>query len=184
MLLLLPLLVVLCRSLSRFWRSAFPLTPCSLSAELETEGAAAQPAKVDAPAATTNTQAPVSTWPSSEKPRLSDSTPVPPPTSSDTEPDSEKVLPAATTTAGGTPPDSGPKAPIEDAQERRRKRRTLVIHTRLAKFCTWLLLLGFVIFPGTFSRQSDSGTGTGSTTLDEIANLPLYVPSFSLCFYR
>ena len=62
-----------------------------------------------------------------------------------------------------------------------------MMHTRLAKIFTWLLLLAFVILPGTFSRaQNNQGPavqpgeppparGTATKVIDEIANLPLYV---------
>lgn len=149
-------------------------------------------AKVEAPAAptpvTANSQAaPVS----SEKP------PLPPADSTPTAgtPDPEKSQdPTVPTTTAGVPAEPGSRVP--DAQERRRKRRLLIIHTRLARFFTWILLLGFVILPSTFTRdqghqadddQNPTGSETGGESLTDsainhIANLGLYVPSFLYSF--
>jgi len=139
--------------------------------------------KVEPSAPVTNSQAPPP--PSSEKPPLppSDSTPA------TATPDPEKHEGQDPTTTAGTPAEPGSRVP--DAQERYRKRRLLIIHTRLARFFTWILLLGFVILPSTFTRAqadnqnpSSSGSGTvGSdlthSAINHIANLSLYVP-FSL----
>jgi hypothetical protein len=75
---------------------------------------------------------------------------------------------------------------VPDAQERRRKKRLLIIHTRLARFFTWILLLGFVILPGTLTREGQQNPSTSSETdgsnlthsaINHIANLGLYVLS-------
>ena len=61
--------------------------------------------------------------------------------------------------------------------QRRRKRRLLLIHTRLARFFTWILLLGFIILSSTLTRgensggnrdnqNSSSGSGTGGSESD------------------
>jgi hypothetical protein len=131
----------------------------------QAQGATAQPPKVEASAVTTNTQAP---------------TPAPAATSSDAEPVSEKAQLAAAEAAAAAPP-AAPvgyaPASLEDQErdERRRRHKTklLIIHTRIAKFVTWLLLLGFVILPGTFKNNKDN-TGNG------VKNISLYVPFFSL----
>jgi len=110
---------------------------------------------------------------------------------SDQGPDPEKVRePEATTTAGG------PVDPNTSETERRRefeRKRTLIIHTRFAKFFTWILLLAFVILPGTFSRvqnnqanNQDSSTNpqkesTATKVIDEIANLPLLAIGYVCC---
>jgi len=59
------------------------------------------------------------------------------------DPELEKVTEPEPTTAEG--------API-DRQLTLRRRRALIVDTRLARFFTWLLLLGFVIVPGTFNK--------------------------------
>jgi hypothetical protein len=119
------------------------------------------------------------------------------PVSTDTEPNPEKVPledpPANTTTTGGTPADTGPEAAVDDVQERRRKLKVFIIHTRLARFFSWLLLLSFVILPGTFKETGEGSTCTvDSKTGDPIyhpdtgksvENSPLYVPSFSESSY-
>jgi len=64
----------------------------------------------------------------------------------DTDPELEKVTETEPTTAAGG-------GPI-DQQLMLRRRRALIVDTRLAKFFTWLLLLGFVIVPGTFNKNS------------------------------
>ena len=129
----------------------------------QAQGATAQPPKVEASAVTTNTQAP---------------TPAPAATSSDAEPVSEKAQLAAAEAAAAAPP-AAPvgyaPASLEDQErdERRRRRKTklLIIHTRIAKFVTWLLLLGFVILPSTFKNNKGDGNGA--------KNISLYVPFFS-----
>ena len=100
---------------------------------------------------------------------------------SDQGPDPEKVREPEPVTTAGEPADPG-TSETERKQEFER-RRTLIIHTRLAKFFTWILLLAFVILPGTFSRvQTNEANGTtppdgsaASKVIDEIAHLPLYV---------
>lgn len=53
------------------------------------------------------------------------------------------------------------------------------LHNILASFFTWILLAGFVLFPGTFtSLQEANGEGLGSigsAILGSVAHLPLYV---------
>ena len=135
-------------------------------------GVAAQPAIVETPAAATTYQAPASAPTSSEKPPLppSDSTPAPLDTKLDPDADddidedgdpADPVDPALTMTG---PAGSFPRVPDEGL--RRRRARLMIIHTRLAKFFTWILLLGFVILPGTFNHDA------------KIKDVPLYVLSF------
>lgn len=135
-------------------------------------------AKVEASAPVRNSQvAPVlvSTRLSSEKLPIvqSDSTPAP------TTSDPEKGGQDATTAGVPVPAELGPRVP--DLQERVRKRRLLIIHTRLARVFTWILLLGFVILPSTFSRNPGENNRFG---LNHIFNTSLYVPFlfFSLVY--
>ncbi len=60
----------------------------------------------------------------------------------------EPEEPEPTTTGG--PPESGASA-INRQLEFRRK-RALKIHTRLARFFTWILLFAFVLLPSTFEK--------------------------------
>ncbi|KAI0292735.1 hypothetical protein BC826DRAFT_1017832 [Russula brevipes] len=58
----------------------------------------------------------------------------------------------------GGPVDPGTDEPdpvLEEIAEETR-RRTLIVHLRLAKFFNWLLLLAFVILPGTFSKENEA----------------------------
>jgi len=62
------------------------------------------------------------------------------------------------------------------------------VHNILANFFTWILLAGFVIFPGTFtslqSFENDSsipGDATLSTIINSIKNLPLLVIAGVCC---
>ncbi|KAH9965338.1 hypothetical protein BC827DRAFT_1374566 [Russula dissimulans] len=80
----------------------------------------------------------------------------------DTDPELEKVTETERTTAAGG-------API-DRQLMLRRKKALHVDTRLARFFTWLLLLGFVVVPGTFSK--DSGT---------LRNLPLLPVAYVCC---
>jgi hypothetical protein len=82
-------------------------------------------------------------------------------------------LEPSTTTRG---PAEQPASSATNRQLELQRRRALIIHTRLAQFFTWILLLGFVILPGTFSRVQGGGSGNG--LIDQIANLPLYVLPF------
>ncbi|KAF8483425.1 hypothetical protein DFH94DRAFT_679960 [Russula ochroleuca] len=161
----------------------------------QAQGAAAQPARVEATAATTNTQAPVST---SEKspPPPSGSTPVPAATNSNTEPDPEKVQLAA---AAGPPTPAIPEyvpgaldTRERDERRRLRQKKLLIIHTRIARFFTWLLLLGFVILPSTFSRNDqgqtsctcpDSGSSSGNHRgKNHVFNVSLLPLGYVCCF--
>jgi hypothetical protein len=173
------LMVVLYQTLSRFWQSDFPLTRQPFPAEQEKQpvnnGATAK-VEVSAPV-TKSQEAPVS----SEKPPLpaSDSTPAP------TTPDPEKEGQDSTvpTTTAGVPAEPGSRVP--DAQERRRRRRLLIVHTRLARFFTWILLLGFVILPSTLTRDQGDTGGSDSLAheaINHIANLGLYVSFRSFLF--
>jgi hypothetical protein len=136
-------------------------TDTSLFVEQNKQPVSSTP-QVEASAVTTNTQAP---------------TPAPAATNSDTEPDPEKAQLAAAdaAAAAAAAPPAGPVeyAPgtLEDQDRDERRRRLqaklLIVHTRIAKFVTWLLLLGFVILPGTFK---DNG----------VKNISLYVPFSSL----
>lgn len=69
------------------------------------------------------------------------------------------------TETAAAPATATPRVP--DAKERMRRRRLLVVHTRFAKFFSWILLLGFVILPSTFTRPqdgNDQSTSSSSTT--------------------
>lgn len=180
-------MVVLYQTLSRFWQSDFPLTPQPLCFSAEQEK---QPGNGNGATAKVEDSAPVTKSPpeavppvSSEKPPLPPSDSTPASTTPDPEKRQDSTIPTAT---AGVPAEPGPRVP--DAQERRRKRRLLIIHTRLARFFTWILLLGFVILPSTLTRddQQNPPTGSGSALAHEaknhIANLGLYVPSLSLFF--
>jgi len=70
----------------------------------------------------------------------------------------EPEEPEPTTTGG--PPESGTSA-INRQLEFRRK-RALKIHTRLARFFTWLLLFGFVLLPSTFGKLAPGNSAEGS----------------------
>jgi len=61
----------------------------------------------------------------------------------------------------GGPVDPGIDEPDPVSEETRR--RTLIVHLRLAKFFNWLLLVAFVILPGTFSREKDSKDSNSGT---------------------
>lgn len=46
----------------------------------------------------------------------------------------------------------------------------------MASFFTWILLAGFVLFPGTFtSLQQQQLGGVGAQVLDVVSNIPLYI---------
>jgi hypothetical protein len=78
----------------------------------------------------------------------------------------EPEEPEPTTTGG--PPESGASA-INRQLEFRRK-RALKIHTRLARFFTWILLFGFVLLPSTFEKIAPSGKGSANATATATAN--------------
>jgi hypothetical protein len=85
----------------------------------------------------------------------------------------------------GGPVDPGTDEPDPVSEETRR--RTLIVHLRLAKFFSWLLLLAFVILPGTFSREQQDSKGEKSTK--NVSAGALYVPSsfpfdFALLIYH
>jgi len=88
----------------------------------------------------------------SEKPPLSPSDSAPGTTTPDPENGQDPTVPTTTAPAGAPAlPDLG----VTDAQVRERalKRKKLdVIHTRLARLFTWILLLAFVILPGAYSK--------------------------------
>jgi hypothetical protein len=52
-------------------------------------------------------------------------------------------------------------------------------HNLLAAFFTWILLAGFVLFPGTFNSlknaQGDSTSPIGQHVLDVVSHVPLWV---------
>jgi hypothetical protein len=135
-------------------------------------------AKVEASGAPVTKSQPEAAPPvSSEKP------PLPPPDSTPaaTTPDPEKRQDSTVPTAtAGVPAEPGPRVP--DAQERARKKRLLIIHTRLARFFTWILLLGFVILPSTLTKD---GKQTGSDLADRarnrVANLGLFAIGYICC---
>ncbi|GLB41047.1 hypothetical protein LshimejAT787_0902620 [Lyophyllum shimeji] len=60
------------------------------------------------------------------------------------------------------------------------------LHNMLASFFTWILLAGFVLFPGTFTSLRNSQAGIGSSevgkhVLDAVAHVPLFVIAFLCC---
>jgi hypothetical protein len=140
-------LPVLRTNSSLHWSDRSDPTPDSQAAlpEKQPETKPTEKTEDSAVAPATNVQAP---------PTNVDSTQGP-----DTDPELEKVTETERTTAAGG-------API-DRQLMLRRKKALHVDTRLARFFTWLLLLGFVVVPGTFSKNS----GT-------LRNLPLYVPCF------
>jgi len=96
------------------------------------------------PAPATDSQAPVSTLPRSDEKAPLTTSP-----DSGPEPVNEKATPTMTT---GGPPEPGTSAfnrQLDSEFEHRRLQK----HTRLARFFTWLLLLGFVILPSTFGKS-------------------------------
>lgn len=50
-----------------------------------------------------------------------------------------------------------------------------LIYDLSASFFTWILLAGFILFPGTFTslQTVDLGNGVGAAFVDRIVNLPL-----------
>ncbi|KAI0320028.1 hypothetical protein OF83DRAFT_1107106 [Amylostereum chailletii] len=58
------------------------------------------------------------------------------------------------------------------------------LHNWMASFFTWILLAGFVIFPGTFSSISQIPVAAGtveSRVLHAVQNIPLFVIAFLCC---
>ncbi|KAI0277031.1 hypothetical protein BGY98DRAFT_1064173 [Russula aff. rugulosa BPL654] len=167
----------------------------------EKERSATPTAKVEASAPVTNSQAaPVSTPPSSEKPPIvpSDSTPAPPDPEEDDDDDDDDQDTPAPAPVPAVSVQATPRVP--DAQERLRRRKLLHIHTRYAKFFTWILLLGFVILPSTFTRSqgNNQGSNQGSNSqnqtqpntegeklrqdaINHVSNLGLFAIGYSCC---
>ena len=136
-----------------------PLTRALAEQEKKADNGATATANIEASAPVTSSKvAPVSTPPLSEKPPILPSDSKPAPTSPDPEKGQDTAVP---TTAVGVPFE--PALRVPDTQERRRKRRLLIIHTRLARFFSWILLLGFVILPSTFSRDHQDNATQGTT---------------------
>ena len=52
-----------------------------------------------------------------------------------------------------------------------------IIHNILAAFFVWILLAGFILFPGTFTslskQQAISGSAVGRQVLNTVAHVPL-----------
>jgi len=143
-------------------------------------------AQAATPAPVASSQAPVLTPPISDEkaPPPSDS-PAPPP-------------PAVHATFKGDPtPNPGPSpAPVNEKAEEPaeepaptlilglpepdiseyerqldfRRRKLLIAHTRLAKFFTWLLLLGFVVLPSTFGKTPQTPKGNQSDPTECLNN--------------
>ncbi|KAF9465889.1 hypothetical protein BDZ94DRAFT_1252485 [Collybia nuda] len=59
------------------------------------------------------------------------------------------------------------------------------LHNMLASFFTWILLAGFVLFPGTFTSlqntQVDVSNEVGRQVLKVVAHVPLFVIAFICC---
>ncbi|KAF5354131.1 hypothetical protein D9756_007107 [Leucocoprinus leucothites] len=55
-----------------------------------------------------------------------------------------------------------------------------MIYDLSASFFTWILLAGFILFPGTFTslQTLNLGNGVGATVVDSIVNLPLFIVAF------
>ncbi|KAI0002448.1 hypothetical protein BJV74DRAFT_815871 [Russula compacta] len=90
--------------------------------------------------------------------------------------DPEKGEELFPTTTGEEP--AQPGAGETEQRALMRRRRNEIIQTRLAKFFTWILLLAFVILPGTFTRlksESDaSQCGSSPANTTNVANIPLF----------
>jgi hypothetical protein len=69
-------------------------------------------------------------------------------------------------------PEYVPEALDTDERRRLRQKKLLIIHTRIARFFTWLLLLGFVILPSTFSRNDQGQTTQGQTSQGQTCTCP------------
>lgn len=177
-------------------------TSTSQAKDAPTEGTVAAPA----PAA--NSQAPISTPALSEVEALPTLTSDPTgpqlptnPATSDEKNANDATLNAIVPTMYPDPDHDPEKGGLTEQQALVRRMRNEKIQTRLAKFFTWILLLAFVILPGTFTRinkenngatdatatsQCGSSSTTSSTTtpkpnpISAIASIPLYVPFFPL----
>lgn len=59
------------------------------------------------------------------------------------------------------------------------------LHNLLASFFTWILLAGFVLFPGTFTSlrnaQVTSSSAVGKEVLEAVSHVPLFVIAFICC---
>ncbi|KAH0579049.1 hypothetical protein H2248_003208 [Termitomyces sp. 'cryptogamus'] len=59
------------------------------------------------------------------------------------------------------------------------------LHNMMASFFTWILLAGFVLFPGTFTSLQNSETAAssevGRQVLKAVAHVPLFVIAFLCC---
>lgn len=59
------------------------------------------------------------------------------------------------------------------------------LHNMMASFFTWILLAGFVLFPGTFTSlrnaQADISSEVGKEVLNAVAHVPLFVIAFICC---
>jgi len=141
-------LPVLRTNSSLHWSDRSGVTPDSQAAlsEKQPETKSAEKTEDSAVAPATNVQSPLN----------ADSTPGP-----KTDPEVETGTEPELTTAEGAPIDPRRKAEYD---------KRLRIDTRLAKFFTWLLLLGFVVIPGTFNHSDDNQGHRG------LRNIPLYVP--------
>ncbi|EKM77588.1 hypothetical protein AGABI1DRAFT_43048, partial [Agaricus bisporus var. burnettii JB137-S8] len=55
-----------------------------------------------------------------------------------------------------------------------------IVYNLAASFFTWILLAGFVLFPGTFTSLEtlDLGDGFGAFLVNRIVNLPLFIVAF------
>jgi len=99
-------------------------------------------------------------------------------------PDPEKFQESAPTLPMGGP--ILPSTDEPDPMDIERRRRLLIIHLRLAKFFNWLLLLAFVILPGTFSRNetSEKSTSTSTSTTTTPTPTPTPTPTSSTHFHQ
>jgi hypothetical protein len=113
----------------------------------------------------TDSQPPISTLPISDE-----KAPPTPPDSGPAEPVNEKgEMPTLTTIVGG-PPEPGPS--VINRRLLEFERRRLQRDTRLARFFTWLLLLGFVILPSTFGKSRQPNTDDINKILNKESNPP------------
>jgi len=152
----------------------------------EKQRSATPTAKVEASTPVTNSQAaPASTPPLSEKPAIvpTDSTPAPPDLGEDEDDEDDEDTPAPAP-APAVSVQATPRVP--DAQERLRKRKLLHLHTRYAKFFTWILLLGFVILPSTFTRSQGSNQTQPTknalqAAINHVSNIGLFAIGYSCC---
>jgi len=131
--------------------------PAATTAAATDEKDKQQPA--ESATATSQTEVAAKATPPAYDPPTSDPTAASPP--------ADQAITNVTTATGAAAnsaptaqnPDPSPdpeKQPDLDPYAEEHRRRLLIVHLRLAKFFSWLLLLAFVILPGTFSRENEA----------------------------